>query len=538
MDPSPATGGAGLIRIGCFALIVSLFGPGVVRAAQPAAAPIPPLRIEAVTHDARAPLPAGRRITVRMVGPRGGTAAFHIAGVVADVGMREIAPKEGQTSIYMGTYVVRPGEAARAAAILATLRVGDLELFRWADRPVTVDARPPQAVDRRPQPRADLQNVRPNIVVSYYDAESAVDPAGVRLLVNGQDVTRQAAITETSAVYTPHTPLRAGPVRVQAVVRDRAGNAAPLEWVFEVANPTGLIQSVTLTPAVGLRPGDNLTIVAMGVPAGRASFTVTGSQRTFPMSESTRTPGMYVGSYPVRSGESAGRLSIQVVLRKGAVLSTAAAVATVPIFVPPPGPTTETITVSGGDRRLDGIVVRGRTRPALRVRVLLSLRMPASSSRSTWVRLVEVSALARPDGTWQAGFGPVVPQPPGALFLSAVAVDPLGQRSGPVTAEIPVAPAVAETAPPAPVPVEPAAVTAEPAPLAPVVLAAPPPPTAPVQCPAGHVYTEMGLCMAPVSVTEGKVAPPPPPEEEPEDSTPGPGKGKGKGKGKKGPPGE
>src|SRR3989337_3736486 len=168
-----------LTRVGvCLLSLWLVCGHGPIMAAP---APLPPtggVRIELLTHDARRPLRAGDRVVVTLRGSLGGSATFHIFGVVANVGMREIRTGvyQAQPALYTGTYIVRPGDVARNAALFATLSVGGQDGMAAGNRPITIDTRGPVMTSRQPKPGATLTNVRPNILVNFFDAGSPVTP--------------------------------------------------------------------------------------------------------------------------------------------------------------------------------------------------------------------------------------------------------------------------------------------------------------------------------------------------------------------------
>src|SRR3972149_3741531 len=226
-----------LTRVGvCLLGLWFAIGPGPILAAP---APLPPtggVRIELLTHEARKPLRAGDRVIVTLRGSLGGSATFHIFGVVANVGMRGISP---------GTYIGRPGDVARNAALFATLTVGGQEVMAASNRPITIDTRGPVITSRQPKPGVRLTNLRPNIVVNFFDGVSAVNPGAVRLIVNGQNVTARASVSESSVAYNPEGPFSPGPIRVQLTATDRAGNTERTEWSFTIAPAGDLIKSVT-----------------------------------------------------------------------------------------------------------------------------------------------------------------------------------------------------------------------------------------------------------------------------------------------------
>ena len=520
------------MRIGSLVIILHL----ACRVAS-AATPSPPLtaaQIQSVTHDARTPLSTGKRVTVRLLGTPGGVARFHIPGVATGVGMREIRSSRDQQIVsYVGVYVIRPGDAARAAAIIAMLKVGEQEFIRVSDRPVTIDARPPQVTERQPQPNRRLTNLRPNIVLRFYDGDSGVNPSRVTLVINGQDVTSRTAITDAFAAYTPPASFRPGPIRVQAVVRDRSGNTTRTEWTFAVARPSGLISSVTVSPAAGLKPGDYLTVVMVGAPAGRASLTARGSPRSIPMRESAGVPGMYSGAYPVPSDDQGGSVSVSIQLRKGNRSSTASTVAAVPVFgriprpiIVPPAP-----MVVEGELVIERIEALGRSRPALHVMGLLSARVETSPG-SALTPLVATSTSVRQDGSWRLSLGPFVPWPGAEHFLTVVAIDPLGQRSPPVTVALGGVPRASKEPPQPPVTGGGQKPSAAGSPEQQSVPAPSPPQSAvePAPCSTGQIDPATGLCVAPPADTGGSQAGPnqqapasdPPATQPPSNPTPAP----------------
>ena len=441
-----------MIRNGGLRILLALLltANGAAWAAPPPSSlPVP--FIQSVTHDARAPLTAGRRLTVRLRGTPGGVAQFHIAGVAMGLGMHETPSADGQTSTYVGTYLIRPRDAAPLAAITATLKVGTREIIAAGDRPVAIDARPPEVATPLPAPGAHLANLRPNILLRFFDGESSVDPGTVKLVINGRDVSRRTAITPAFAAYTPESAFTPGVVRVQAVVRDVAGNVSRVNWDFTVGQPGGLIDSVTVSSVTGLKPGDYLTVVMAGAPKGRASLAVAGSSQSIPMRESSRTPGTYVGLYPIGFKHQGSLIQVTARLSTDGRSSTATAIAAVPVMGRTPRP-----TIAGPDMRtaadehtLQRIMLTGRARPGYRVVVLLSARTE-SANGGAWSPLVSAYAAARQDGAWSLSLGPVVPWFRASLFLTAVAVDLLGQRSPPVTLALGAAPTPREAVAPAP----------------------------------------------------------------------------------------
>jgi hypothetical protein len=429
-----------LTRVGvCLLGLWLAFGHGPILAAP---APLPPtggVRIELLTHEARRPLRAGDRVTVTLRGSLGGSATFHIFGVVANVGMREIRTGvyQAQPALYTGTYIVRPGDVARNATLFATLTVGGQEVMAASNRPITIDTRGPVITSRQPKPGASLANLRPNIVVNFFDGVSAVNPGAVRLLVNGQNVTARASISESSAAYNPETPFRPGPVRVQLTATDRAGNTERIEWSFTIAPTADLVQSVTINPATPLTPGDILTVVATGAAGGRASFTIQGVPGVVAMRES-RTPGVYFGTLAVASGISTFEAPLLVTIEKDGRRSTAPAAAGVTtVGAPPSAPA---IVSPGqaivlGEEAVVRTVLRGRSRPGFRILGRLTY-VARSASGEEQGSLGEFVTVTGADGVWQAAIGPLIAPAGARVIATVIAIDHAGQRSPPAVMEM------------------------------------------------------------------------------------------------------
>lgn len=424
----------GLIRPAAALLLLAAAAPGL---AGPAPSTL--VRIDTVSFAARNPLGPGARLPVSLRGTGGGAATFHLFGVASDIGMRELraAGYQGLMAQYTGTYVVRPGDAVRNGALFATLSGRGADAIAAGPRGITIDGRLPRVVRRLPAPGARLANTRPNIAIDIVDLESGVDPASVRLIVNGQDVTARASVSETSVRYNPAEPFRPGPVRVQLTVADRAGNAERWAWEFAVLPPSGLISSVTVNPAGALTDNDLLTVVVAGVSGGRASFTIEGIRGSRPLQES-RTKGIYFGSIVVLGQDALAGGTLVATLEKDGRRSALAA--TVPLTIlaglQPPAPTvttsSRTLLLEDPAARLD---LSGRARPGHRIvgRIAYSVRSPSATDEGT---LGEFTALAASDGSWRISLGPLVPLPDARLVVTVVAIDQAGRRSPPATLEL------------------------------------------------------------------------------------------------------
>jgi hypothetical protein len=415
-------------------LLVMSIGRQAIKAAP--AQPTPPtVQIEAVTHNAQGLLRAGDRIVVTLRGTSGGSATFHIFGVAVDVGMREIRSGGYQaiTSLYAGTYEVRPGDSTRNAAVFATLAVRGTEVMASSPRMLTIDTRPPVIASRHPKPDARLPNFRPNIAIDLVDLETGVNPATVRLLVNGRNVTAKASISETAIAYNPETPFQPGAVRLQLTVADRARNTLRSEWTFQVAPPRELISSITINPASALTRDEVLTVVMLGAPGGKAVFAIDGIPGVVPMRES-QTLGVYFGSLPVRREYAVVDAQLLVTLEKNGRRSTAPAAVLVTILGAPPAVPRITSRALSSESPLAGrIGIGGSSGPGYRILGHITYDMKSQDLEGT---LGEFVTVVGADGRWQVSIGPLVPLERARVLLTIIAIDPAGQRSPPTTIEL------------------------------------------------------------------------------------------------------
>ena len=95
------------------------------------------------------------------------------------------------------------------------------------------DSTPPSIFSILPSDGAILNTATPVISASYADDAkgSGIDPATVRLLVDGSDSASSAQVDATAVTLTP-SPLPEGEHTVTVSVADRAANLSTLSWRF------------------------------------------------------------------------------------------------------------------------------------------------------------------------------------------------------------------------------------------------------------------------------------------------------------------
>ena len=140
---------------------------------------------------------------------------------------------------------------------------------------IVPDTTPPTVGDLSPAQGAFVALLRPSITASLRDDSSGVDPASVRLVVDGLDRTAEAAITAGGLRWTPLDDLAQGEYEVTVDLRDLAGNGATASWWFGVD---------TIAPVIAVTsPAETTVSGAPAITIGLV-FTEQGSQvdeRTF-----------------------------------------------------------------------------------------------------------------------------------------------------------------------------------------------------------------------------------------------------------------
>lgn len=161
------------------------------------------------------------------------------------------------------------------------------------------------------EPAVNGQNVPANTSISgEFDAGNGptVDPASVRIVVNGQDVTGQSTITRNFFTYRPAQPFAPGQlIRVQVDYRNVNGDRQTTRWSFttQAAQPTAQITSVTHSATTGPQaPGSTFRVTVNGTPGAQASVLLIQDGRTIREVIARETsPGVYAATLPVQQGD-------------------------------------------------------------------------------------------------------------------------------------------------------------------------------------------------------------------------------------------
>jgi len=207
-------------------------GPPPVASQPPPPPAAPALAIERFTVVPVARIEPGAELRFAAVGTPGARAMLSIDGVVQNVPMQEVRPGR-----YEGAYTIRRNDNFPPSLnIVATLEGNGQTIRSRLNQALLVDARPPTVRNLAPQNNETVLGNPVSVSATFDDSGGVgVDPKSVKILIGGQDVTRNASITPQFLTW--RGDLRPGAQSVEVTAADMAGNAVRQTWVFNVANP-------------------------------------------------------------------------------------------------------------------------------------------------------------------------------------------------------------------------------------------------------------------------------------------------------------
>lgn len=209
------------------------FPAGISRPPVAAAAPSSALKIDRFFMAPIDKIEPGSELRFTLNGVPGGVAEFDIPGIADNVRMREARP-----GVYEGAYTLRrQDKLTPSRPIVATLRVGDRSVTSAMTAAPTADAKPPVIRNMAPRDGEAVIDGGAIAVSGTFDDAGGVgvDPATVRIMLGGRNITSDSQITPQFFTYRADLPLGRYPVEVTA--KDRAGNAVRQTWSFDVVTP-------------------------------------------------------------------------------------------------------------------------------------------------------------------------------------------------------------------------------------------------------------------------------------------------------------
>lgn len=227
-----------------FELGATMAAPPVAVAPPPPPPPVrapDPLRIERFGMQPIERIEPGAELQFALDGMPGANASVEMPGI--DRNLRLVETRPGH---YEGSYTVRHSDAMHPSRpFVATLRAGErvvtaslnmMVVRPGADnRPPNGDNRAPDLVQLVPAEGATVPAGLPVLITARFDdgRGSGVDPASVRIVVSGRNVTQEAQIDRESLSFRAALPP--GRHTVEVTASDRAGNAVRRSWSFDVA---------------------------------------------------------------------------------------------------------------------------------------------------------------------------------------------------------------------------------------------------------------------------------------------------------------
>ncbi|MDP4152386.1 MAG: lamin tail domain-containing protein [Bacillota bacterium] len=142
---------------------------------------------------------------------------------------KPLTPVEGEENTYSVTIPYKDVKYSNTLEYYFTATDGlhTVTLNSQSGQPFTVnfsDKQAPQITDYKPENYYYYEkSYTPNIDIKYKD-DSGVDTRSVRLLVNNEDVTSNAKISDTGVTYTPNGPMPAGTYPIHFEVCDNSAN--------------------------------------------------------------------------------------------------------------------------------------------------------------------------------------------------------------------------------------------------------------------------------------------------------------------------
>lgn len=123
-----------------------------------------------------------------------------------------------------GTHTVR---------VVATDRAGNSTQSEWRFG----TSQPPEILAYGPKDVILPPGSQPAITASFRDVRVGIDAAATLVLLNGEDVSSRATITQEGFTYTPESPLAIGPYTVYLELANRTNALSAISWGFMVDAP-------------------------------------------------------------------------------------------------------------------------------------------------------------------------------------------------------------------------------------------------------------------------------------------------------------
>lgn len=259
----------------------------------------------------------GGTIHITLNGTPGGVATASIGGVTDAITLTE-----GQPGVYRGSWTApTSGLVLQGTTLIGSLRIGTNERLIQAPGQINIDTAVPTFRAVTPENGARVTIAQPDISGIFEDIGSQIDRASVVILVNGQNVTSQATITDNFFLYRPSANLPNGTVSLEVRASDRAGNAQTYRSSFVVETGAGsVVKSFQHTARYYAQVGKPVGF-KIETEAG-AKVTVSAGTVITDLALRENPAGVYQGSYIVKPTDKFDNtlVTAKITLKSGTVV--------------------------------------------------------------------------------------------------------------------------------------------------------------------------------------------------------------------------
>jgi len=183
---------------------------------------------------------------------------------------KSFSPWENYTELR--SWDLFPGLGKKTVHVMVKDRAGNVAKPASAQisyDPSATDTSPPEITDIGPIPGSEIEDRTPVIGAGYSDEKtggSGINLTGVRLFLDGIDMTRSSQITPTGISLRPSVPLSFGSHNVSLEVRDDSSlrNLALRNWSFTVSNLPSVAFMSLYPPSVTVQPNATIQFMAKG----------------------------------------------------------------------------------------------------------------------------------------------------------------------------------------------------------------------------------------------------------------------------------
>lgn len=163
----------------------------------------------------------------------------------------------------------RPTQPLSEGPHTLVVRVADAAGNRASAQTAFVTRTPPEVLTQEPPGGFLPPGAQPVIAATFGDVGSGIDPAAIRLSLNGTDVTSAAQIGAGDIRYVVAAPLADASHVVQLRLADRAGNVTESSWRFTTQVPLSI---TAMSPRDELLPPASRPPIRARIGAGGSSL--------------------------------------------------------------------------------------------------------------------------------------------------------------------------------------------------------------------------------------------------------------------------